>query len=296
MCCLSLCALSHWGGGPICKLHLLCVQVSRVQISHRSYQWLRNWYYSSNPARHLALGKVSARTGWPGVYTATRWDSKVDSHFCFRTGLLSVSAACQVQFRSSCALTVSHTGTVRKKVQTRYLVQSEYTNTRPTSPSSDPIMPGLLQGSHKSVHFSVTGTALLCFELQPPTRVLTTRPSDSKMFATMEPCCNENFGVKLSAFNPQSASGAEDPWFESHLRWDFSGSSHTSDFKISTPVATLPGAWRYRGSAGTGWPGDGILWLGEVESLICNFYLSVAAHKRVWADPSLRYTHILLGY
>ena len=24
----------------------------------------------------------------------------------------------------------------------------------------------------------------------------------------------------------------------------FSGSSHTSDFKIDTPVATLPGAWR----------------------------------------------------
>ena len=40
-----------------------------------------------------------------------------------------------------------------------------------------------------------------------------------------------------------SASGAEDPGFESRLRYDFSGSSHTSDFKIGTPVATLPGAW-----------------------------------------------------
>ena len=30
----------------------------------------------------------------------------------------------------------------------------------------------------------------------------------------------------------------------------FSGSSHTSDLKIGTPVATLPGAWRYRVSAG----------------------------------------------
>ena len=35
----------------------------------------------------------------------------------------------------------------------------------------------------------------------------------------------------------------------------FSGSSHTSDFKIGTPVATLPGAGRYRVSAGTGRPG-----------------------------------------
>ena len=48
---------------------------------------------------------------------------------------------------------------------------------------------------------------------------------------------------------------AEDPGFDSCLRrWDFSGSSHTSDFKIGTPVATLPGV-----NAGTGWPGVSIL-------------------------------------
>ena len=39
----------------------------------------------------------------------------------------------------------------------------------------------------------------------------------------------------------------------------FSGSSHTSDLKIGTPVATLPGAWCYRVSAGTGWTGVSIL-------------------------------------
>ena len=49
-----------------------------------------------------------------------------------------------------------------------------------------------------------------------------------------------------------STSGAEDPGFESHLRRDFSRSSHTSDLKIGTPVATLPGAWHYRVSTGTG--------------------------------------------
>ena len=49
-----------------------------------------------------------------------------------------------------------------------------------------------------------------------------------------------------------SASRAEDPEFESRLRRDFSWSSHTSDSKIGTPVATLPGAWRSRVSAGTG--------------------------------------------
>ena len=61
----------------------------------------------------------------------------------------------------------------------------------------------------------------------------------------------------------------------------FPGSSHTSDFKIGTPVVTLPGAWRYTVSARTGWPGVSILWLGEMESWICNFYLSVEARKIV---------------
>ena len=56
-----------------------------------------------------------------------------------------------------------------------------------------------------------------------------------------------------------SASREEDPGFESRLRRDFSGSSHANDFKIGTPVATLPGAWRYRVSAVTGRPGVSIL-------------------------------------
>ena len=39
----------------------------------------------------------------------------------------------------------------------------------------------------------------------------------------------------------------------------FSRLSHTSDLNIGTPVATLPGAWRYRISPGTGRPGVSIL-------------------------------------
>ena len=56
-----------------------------------------------------------------------------------------------------------------------------------------------------------------------------------------------------------SASGAEDPGFESRLLRDFPGSSRTSDFKIGTPVATLPGAWHYRVNARTGRPVVSIL-------------------------------------
>ena len=51
----------------------------------------------------------------------------------------------------------------------------------------------------------------------------------------------------------------------------------------------------YRFNAGTGWPGARVSWLGEVDSLISNFYLSVAARAIVRADLSLRYTSMLLG-
>ena len=77
---------------------------------------------------------------------------------------------------------------------------------------------------------------------------------------------------------------------------DFSGSSQASDLKIGTPVAILPGAWRYRVSARTGRPSVSILLLGEVESWICNLYLRVVAGKIVYADPSLKYTSMLLGH
>ena len=41
----------------------------------------------------------------------------------------------------------------------------------------------------------------------------------------------------------ESVSRADDPGFDSRLRrGDFSGSSHTGDSKIGTPVTTLPGA------------------------------------------------------
>ena len=41
--------------------------------------------------------------------------------------------------------------------QTFYLTQSQYTDTGPTSPSTEPIMPGAWQGSHWSANFLVTG-------------------------------------------------------------------------------------------------------------------------------------------
>ena len=57
-----------------------------------------------------------------------------------------------------------------------------------------------------------------------------------------------------------SASRVEDPGFDPGLRsWIISGSSHASELKMGYPGAALPGAWRFRISAGTGWPGVSIL-------------------------------------
>ena len=92
-----------------------------------------------------------------------------------------------------------------------------------------------------------------------------------------------------------SASRGADSGFDSCLRQDFSRPNHTGDLKIGTPAAILQGIWCYRVSAGTGWLGVSMLLLGELESLICNFCLSVAARRIVWADPCLRYTVMLLG-
>ena len=65
----------------------------------------------------------------------------------------------------------------------------------------------------------------------------------------------------------------------------FPGSSHTSDLKIGTPVATLPGAWLYRVSAGTSWPSVSILWLGEMQSLVCN---SITVWQHVQLSSQIR--------
>ena len=64
-----------------------------------------------------------------------------------------------------------------------------------------------------------------------------------------------------------STSRREDLGFKSRLRWDFPGSSHTSDLKIGAPVATLLGACCSRVSAGTGWPSVcmlGLWWCGAL--------------------------------
>ena len=78
------------------------------------------------------------------------------------------------------------------------------------------------------------GANLSCSSSPPPPPL----PSPSP-FCSPPPHRHVGLVVKASALR------AEDPGFETRLRRDFSESSHTSYFKIDTPVATLPGAWRF---------------------------------------------------
>ena len=64
-------------------------------------------------------------------------------------------------------------------------------------------------------------------------------------------------------------------------RFFFSTSSHTSDLKIGTPVAAMPGAWRYRLAQCWNWSIGCQRTVGEIGKLINNFYLSVAARTIV---------------
>ena len=46
---------------------------------------------------------------------------------------------------------------IKRADQTSYRTQSQYTDTRPTSPSADPITPGAWRGSYWSTNFQVRG-------------------------------------------------------------------------------------------------------------------------------------------
>ena len=83
-------------------------------------------------------------------------------------------------------------------------------------------------------------------------------------------------GLVVKAF----ASRAEDLGSVTAFPADLSEwSGHTTDLKLGTLVATLPAAWPYRVSGGTGRPDVSIQRLGETESSVCSFCLSVATRS-----------------
>ena len=77
---------------------------------------------------------------------------------CLFVGCLTSQQQASVSQGQICSdnFTCCHTE-IEVADQTFYLTQSQYTDTGPTSPSADPIMPGAWQGSHWSANFEVTG-------------------------------------------------------------------------------------------------------------------------------------------
>ena len=86
--------------------------------------------------------------------------------------------------------------------------------------------------------------------------------------SSLLPCWPSDKGVRL---------GSARPGFGSCLGLgSFSRSSHTSDLNMGTPVATLQDTGSCRASTRTGWLSVSIPTLARI--VMCNFYLSVAAH------------------
>ena len=82
-------------------------------------------------------------------------------------------------------------------------------------------------------------------------------------------------------------SGQRAYGFDSHFPCGaFSRSSHPSNFKIGTPVAALPGAWRYRVSAGNGRPGVSIPRVWSAASVIVWQHTQLSEQIRPWDTPA----------
>ena len=77
---------------------------------------------------------------------------------CWLVGCLTSQQQASVSQGRICSdnFTCCHTE-IEVADPTFYLTQSQYTDTGPTSPSADPISPGVWQGSHWSANFEVTG-------------------------------------------------------------------------------------------------------------------------------------------
>ena len=105
---------------------------------------------------------------------------------------------------------------------------------------------------------------------------LTTRPM--RQSVTVEHGCGRHDGGLVKV----STTGAVGQEFVPQL-------SHSSDVK----------RWHSSGYSAKCWMLflELVLYMAgqRIACLICNFYLSVAARAVVWADPSLRYTSMLLG-
>ena len=92
--------------------------------------------------------------GWKSLTTHLMISPRTKNNFvCLFVGCLTSQQHASVSQGRICTdnFTCCHTE-IEAADQTFHLTQSQYTNTRPTSPSADPISPGVWQGSHWSAN------------------------------------------------------------------------------------------------------------------------------------------------
>ena len=118
--------------------------------------WRKHWRpTTSHPLRTSNLPQTESSFS----SRRSEWYKRTDCLFvCLLVGCLTSQQHASVSQGRICSdnFTCCHTE-IEAAYPTFYLTQSQYTDTRPTSPSTDPITPGAWQGSHWSANFWVTG-------------------------------------------------------------------------------------------------------------------------------------------
>ena len=213
----------------------------------------------SGPSACNALGFGEDTGGWRGEWNFVFW-------WCFASWKLLAKKGIEKECKSQGLVANCR----RKKA-------NKTNKNQQIQPSPKPVQ----EQFKKSTHTAIIKTDIYAWQkkhLQIPT-LSSWRQSEvhwANMYPVflLRPCWHIDSGVRL-VFG----------WSQIRIPLE-TGLSHTSDLKIGTPVATLPGVI---GSA------QGLVGPGEMASFICNLYLSVAARKLIWADPSLRYTRMFAG-
>ena len=147
--------------------------------------------WSTVKATASLIGQLVLHTG-PEVHPVTslslvgvhRLHDPSHSRVCLLVGCLTTQQHASVSQGPICSdnFICCHTKTAVAD-QTFYLTQSQYTDTGPTSPSTDPIMPGTWQGSHWSHWYDWTLQKSQCKwdsnpgSSGPKADTLTTRPT-----------------------------------------------------------------------------------------------------------------------
>ena len=125
-----------------------CSSQSDKDVKAKSAQFSRK-----RPAVPQAMGRVHKK-----IVRQTFIKGEATRTVCWFVGCLTSQQHASVSQGRICSdkFTCCHTE-IKVADQTFHLTQSRYTDTGPTSPSTDPITPGARQGSHWSSNFEVTG-------------------------------------------------------------------------------------------------------------------------------------------